>query len=396
MAWKTFLKNYSAGQQATVFADYCAFAVTAGWTLHDDVSASRKVFRSNGESGTEIMEYLQVDYDATALQFRLFTYWDAAAHVGYGQAYYHSTMNCHLTANTAGVKRFYGNKDVLLAYVLDTSNYMALYGFLCTNRFCDEPLATLSGSVSAGASVVCAVDDTEGFPLNSKAIIVDPSTGSRQSVTINAINPGVSLTLQTLAHGYAAGSKIGWEPVVFGTYGSGYVNIATTVTGGCSGTVQNSAYSCAVPSALETGYNPSGVSGLRALNHVYVNSIVDTIAIGLMPSQVRCNASCARNVIFAVNDTNQFDILTATGGAANSISDATKTWTVDEHKGKSVAIVGGTGIDQSRVILSNTATTITVRDNWGTSPVAGTNFIIADRTYLCVMANFMCILENEE
>jgi hypothetical protein len=401
MAWKTFLKNYSAGQQATVFADFCAFAVTAGWTLHDDVLASKKVYKSAGESGTEIMGYLQLDYDATYIYFRTFTYWDAATHTGYGQSYYHATnANGAKIANTAGVKRFYGNKDVLAYYTLDAYYYLSFTGHLVAeNPVYQHPVATLTGDVVAGASVVVPVDSTVGFPLNSTMVIIDPATGMRQGALITAINPGVSLTISVLANNYTTGSKIGWCPSIFGHAGETQLSnayIMMLAGKNSSGSGMNPGTVCGITNLPNIpAYNsPSGVS-LYSLSLVQFQLSQDDLVVGMLPSPVRATDR-VRNSIIAVRDDNQFTVYTATSGSSNTLADTVKSWTVNEFKGKMLVLVGGTGLDQSRVILSNTATTITVRDDWVTAPALGTNYVIADRSYLSAVPIYFAFMENEE
>lgn len=61
---------------------------------------------------------------------------------------------------------------------------------------------------------------------------------------------------------------------------------------------------------------------------------------------------------------------TATAGTAGSnqtfgtLTDGAQTWTVNDLKGKLIAITGGTGVNQIRAIASNTATVITIAGNW--------------------------------
>jgi hypothetical protein len=397
MAWKTFTKTYSAGQQATVFADYCAFAVTAGWSLWDDVSASCKVFRSNGESGTLMYGYLQVDYDATYLYFRAFIYWDRAAHVGYGQAYYDVFYNGRKTANTAGVKRLYGNKDLLIYYTLDSTYYLSIVGHFNGNPFSELPLATLTADVLAGASVVVPVDTTEGLPINSTFVIVDPATGMRQGAQVIAINPGVSLTIAALANGYTTGSKIGWNPIGFAISGDqnidGYSMAVASKSSTGNGVNGANIANFGIPSGFPTVQSPTGF-GLYSLGFLQAHFLDDVFYLGMLPEYIRTGGG-ARNAILAVRDDRQFIVYSATSGSSNTLADTARTWTVNELAGKSAVVVGGTGLDQSRVILSNTATEITVRDNWATAPTLGSTYIIADRSYLMLYANHLLALENE-
>lgn len=54
-------------------------------------------------------------------------------------------------------------------------------------------------------------------------------------------------------------------------------------------------------------------------------------------------------------------------------------WTVDEHIGRTVDIVSGTGNGQTAVVVSNTADTITITGTWSTVPDATSDFDILIR-----------------
>jgi hypothetical protein len=55
----------------------------------------------------------------------------------------------------------------------------------------------------------------------------------------------------------------------------------------------------------------------------------------------------------------------------NTITDASKNYTVNSLVGQTVYIAAGTGAGQSRIITANTATQITVGVNWSPNPLAG-------------------------
>ena len=59
---------------------------------------------------------------------------------------------------------------------------------------------------------------------------------------------------------------------------------------------------------------------------------------------------------------------TATAGAASTLTNGAKTWTVNQWTNFQVRIVSGTGIGQIRVIASNTATVLTTTVAWTTNP----------------------------
>lgn len=59
---------------------------------------------------------------------------------------------------------------------------------------------------------------------------------------------------------------------------------------------------------------------------------------------------------------------TATSGGASTLTDTSKTWTVNQFAGFRVKITAGTGSGQSREIASNTVDTLTTATAWGTAP----------------------------
>ncbi len=71
---------------------------------------------------------------------------------------------------------------------------------------------------------------------------------------------------------------------------------------------------------------------------------------------------------------------TATAAGASAITDAAQSWTTDALVGSYVKVTGGDGKGQVRVILSNTATTLTVSQGWssGDLPTVGSTFAVTD------------------
>jgi len=69
---------------------------------------------------------------------------------------------------------------------------------------------------------------------------------------------------------------------------------------------------------------------------------------------------------------------TATSGSEWKLIDNTKSWDVDDYKGKTVKIVSGTGAGQARNIESNTSTELTVYTKWDTIPDSTSEYEIFD------------------
>lgn len=61
----------------------------------------------------------------------------------------------------------------------------------------------------------------------------------------------------------------------------------------------------------------------------------------------------------------------ATGAqTTTTLQDTTKSWTVNQYAGATVVLTTGTGSGQTRTVVSNTATALTVSSAWVTTPVA--------------------------
>jgi hypothetical protein len=79
---------------------------------------------------------------------------------------------------------------------------------------------------------------------------------------------------------------------------------------------------------------------------------------------------------------------TATAGAATTLTNAAKTWTVNQWSNSQVRITAGTGAGQVRTIASNTATVLTVSSAWTTTPDATSVYSIeGNDDYLYAIGN---------
>jgi hypothetical protein len=67
---------------------------------------------------------------------------------------------------------------------------------------------------------------------------------------------------------------------------------------------------------------------------------------------------------------------TATSGTSTTLSQTSKNWSVNRWGELNLVIVGGTGVGQSRRILSNTATQITIDGTWDVTPDATSQYEI--------------------
>ena len=92
-----------------------------------------------------------------------------------------------------------------------------------------------------------------------------------------------------------------------------------------------------------------------------------------------------------------FDAGTATAGAALTLTDSTKAWATNRWANYVVRILAGTGIGQTRIIASNTATALTVQNAWATNPDSTSVFAIhgnSDALYLVSGGNAAILMHN--
>lgn len=84
------------------------------------------------------------------------------------------------------------------------------------------------------------------------------------------------------------------------------------------------------------------------------------------------------NLIIETESEGELDSGTATAGAATTLVDSGQPWTVDVYANKFVRIISGTGAGQSRQIVSNTDTTLTINPAWSVNPASGSVYSITD------------------
>lgn len=93
-------------------------------------------------------------------------------------------------------------------------------------------------------------------------------------------------------------------------------------------------------------------------------------------------------LVIAYNYGEIFATGTATAGAATTLTNSAKNWTVNQWTSYQIRITAGTGMGQTRTIASNTATIITVGTAWTTTPDATSVYAIeANEDYLYLLGN---------
>lgn len=108
-----------------------------------------------------------------------------------------------LEDDSTGVIAFFAQYDV---FVYDNAGTLALEVQKASAT------TTLSADVSAGSSVVCAVASTDGFSVGDLVWVQGPGTyeytGNGEVTNVTAVNPGVSITVASLAATHLSGHKV--------------------------------------------------------------------------------------------------------------------------------------------------------------------------------------------
>ena len=208
MSYIGMKKTYST--LAEVFTDICTILTTVGWTLHDELSSTNKVFKSRGEKDVYAPAYLRVYNSGSYVEFYAWQYWNLITHSGILSGYTTPSRT------TYGENFIAANKDFI---VCANATYSGGAAFI-PNLF-HTLLTTTTDSISAGSSVTIPVVSSSGFKVGNRYQILGQNYEGRERVTINSIPDSTSVVVASLATSYASGAYLGINPCPFGLWGAG-------------------------------------------------------------------------------------------------------------------------------------------------------------------------------
>jgi hypothetical protein len=380
-------KEYKS-TSATLFSFIYSSIASMGWTLHDNVSGTRRVYKSNGESGNEIYQYIDLEDAGDGTTFRAWGYWNNSTHVGSCGGYFTSGQN-KIGSGTAGYVSVFGSKDLVFVRHHGSASQNIYFGHI-PKRYFTSPLATLLNNETSGTNVVVELDNVNDFKLNQQYMIFGAAGEGRDPVTVNAVDSGaVTVTISNLPRNYNSGSKIGIAPSLFGCSSTGnsvgfFPTCHSVYAGGT--TDLSNAYtlyiSYIVPSYAKDRLNPGMNSGLYSLIPMYwgEDSARDLIGYSTIDENFAHVPTTTLDYIWEVQSNPVRIGGIVTGVTANTLTDSTKSWTVNAWQNKFVIIADGLGVGHTRQIASNTATTLTLTNNWNIPPM-GSVYYIADEAW---------------
>lgn len=377
MAYKTLVAKPEPNRAAAL-ADLWATIEAMGWVLHDDRSASSyKVYKSDGELGDRIPEYIKIDWaTADRISAQAFYYWNATTHTGYGA----NTFVVYVTTSESGFYLWiYGNKNMVFIIRKLSSGVYNKFGFGHLPKRYWSTLTTLTAGASSGSNVTITVEDTSDFIAGNYYQIVGAAGEGRDRVQVTSIVDATHMIIASLPRGYNAGAKIGQTPSTFGVNSSDdhWITCPADAVG-----TNNYGNACSKEAPLITGTNidPDYRGDNKYLLTPVLYSEYNLSFLGYIDEYYFNFPTSSPNPEDMIGVMER-DMGTADSGTSTTLTDNGKSWTGNAWAGKVVIIKFGTGMGQIRKIVSNDATTLTISEPWTTTVDSTSEYVICDEGY---------------
>jgi len=390
--YKYIVRKYYATKEDFLDALW-QFLYDIGWELWDNQDSNNyRVYRTKGSTdfSNGLYGYIKIRWDSSKLYFRAYYNWDNTNHNGTGYV-----CEGYQTFSDSLYAWMYGNENFfILKYKIGTNYYHFWAGFIIHKI--QDVEAKLTSDATSGSNVTIEVDDTSKFKNDMNYQIVGANGEGRDKVKVVEVIDGTHLKIENLPRNYGAGSVIGFAPNTFGA-GSGtvlYNSCNYDFSGTSSTTDADVRMFC---------YNPTGTRGKRTEYKIKI----------LTPVYIIENGSGAYNSDYYTyigyledwikymlegEDINEEDTVavdeldkgTSSGSnSSNTLNDTSKNWSSDEFAGKVIIITNGTGAGQIRKISSNSATQITVSEDWETIPDDTSEYVIAEKGFRKYYSNIL-------
>lgn len=379
------------------WTDVQTFMTNAGWTLHDDVDASNKVYKTNGSTSNYPYIYVKVTKGTNKVSMILYLYWNASTHVGSVTAYYSASYNC-CNYNSNYKMAMVGNSDYV-ALVNYTDTYGVSAGF-CDNLFCSEITTTASG-ISTGSNVNIPIGSSYNFDVSQEVQIVGIDYEGRDTLTIASVPDSTHIIVNNLPRDYAAGAFLGVSPCPAGitAYSTNdrFQMLCHESAVGTTGSANN--HNAVLTTPIIYGYlNPDNISGLYGLTTFFV--AVSSISPGILgwmslDDILKYGTPVTIGDVFAIiSDGNHAEQGAVTSSTNTTLVDSSKNWGINSLAGRYVVVVDLAAVGESRKILSNTSDTLTVVA-WDTNPSITSIYRFCDKVYRYWASNIVYLQDRE-
>ncbi|MDY6957834.1 MAG: hypothetical protein SVK08_01620 [Halobacteriota archaeon] len=368
-----------------------SFFTDIGLTIHDNQDASDyRVYKMEGESSQHPPAYIQIMWDTAVadpnyIYFRFWYYWDNSTQTGYGRNYLSQDALLKTASGSSYFTWLYGDQDKIFMRTLVGSDVSYLMmGFADETRLTVE--TTLTGGATSGSSVALSVSDETGFRIGQTYQIYSLAGEGRDDVTVEAIGSG-QITVATLPRDYSSGSIIGELPMKFfishSNPLSSFSDCLISAPGDASGTENSGSKSTLsneelyADSSLKVSYDRRGGQKRVLMPWMLFGTYLPAVGYIIRDFLWTDDESLSIEDVLTVGTPEEG---IATGGTGTTLSDTSKSWTVDQHIGRYVVIYAGTGYGQTRKITDNDATSITV-SGWDVAPDSTSMYRIVDEVY---------------
>lgn len=370
MAYKGYSFKYD-GTRNKMWAYIQVVMEEFGWTLHDDISSTVKVYKSNGESGKEPYGYVWIDGGtSTYIQFDFYQFWDAVNHVGVRrQIGAGTTVNRLGQFSSTGEAILAGDKDIVILCANENAYQGLIFGHLPI-RF-NTSLAYAMGT--AGTVGTLRVSGTSGFYAGEYLQIVGAGTEGCEQTQIQSVADSETIVVTKLSRDYGTGAVIGFPASSFGyvpVNSSVYSRWYQTSHYNDAGTTVSSQYLTITSLALLCS-NVHHFSQKYSARMSYIASDLATepgVMLGMFGTNFVSPAMVATWDIAGWNTSGEYGTAgTATTGGSSLLIETGKAWTTDIHANRFVVIQSGTGAAQMKKITGNDATSLTLQGTFGTA-----------------------------
>lgn len=268
-------------------------------------------------------------------------------------------------ATAAGACVAMANHTENRALLLSSNTAAALYapeedGFIAI------PSPALAGTFGAGAAVAA------GHVSVGSATGVAGLTATGGTTTTIATNQTLAVDLRGYSVHILAGPNAGLVlPIERNTTGA---NATITVAAQASAFSGSTVYRLLTPVWYAVGAGTLAAGSFRKYD--YATNTWTTLAQTGLPATIGTDSALVLTPSWQGSSFAPFATGTATAGAASTLTNSAKNWTVNQWANYQVRITAGTGAGQIRTIASNTATALTVGSAWTTAPDATSVYAI--------------------
>lgn len=397
--------------QQMMFDAVCAWLIEIGWVVYDDISPSSKVFTTEGETPKHLPIYVHLYIFSSYINNYTYGSWDNTTHVGSHILTQTNMLNRTFDTNSINASQnvismfMSGSKDYCVIVAFEYINALAVYtdtfGFgYIPNILCEMCYTNIS-AVTPGSNVVLPLSSVANIQTGASYQIMDRTgVNGCELVKVLSIDVGnTTVTVETVTRVYSSGIFFGYNYFPVFRLSSVYIDmVSPTNKVGTNISIKRAYFNDIINGENDDTAPADGGSSMfpntsKLLNTPVIREQNEIIPIGTFDNnQKSMRGSLTRvlgkTLIVYNNDGVQptTSYPTDVSGDFTVVTDVRKNYAVNSLVGKYIAIVTGYGASQSRQIISNTATSVTILNPF-IDPVNKTSqYIIVDHVFRSTMA----------